>query len=481
MTLSSKSLKRLDSIIPPRPGAPIPPDSPSPTKVQAFRPHLPTPPQTLNRKRGRTSSSTLDLKSVSTPTRTVKRLKGSRGQPLDIFTPEEPLSVASSRLSFVSSARADEESWLADQPVSPAFQTPRPQRIQNRTPSLWSKNGDSESGVFSSSENSDSEDGLQEPPSPQKSKSNLRSTPISRSVIWTERDSPSTSMPHNSRGDKLNNFAPPLHSDLILRSNDLRPVSFHTDTHTMFEASSVIRNIASEIGSTRMKDSRPLVMVTIKEPAEALHNLLSLIYHRDDPALHPTITSGEELDTLIKLVKRYRVASGLHILCTTYLRDLAIHEPLRAYGLACKHDLKSEQVWTARETLRINLKKGDITHDMASCDRKHIQSLVKLHTRAASKAHQLIASARSWDEMCCSGEYCQDGVAEWWNQFVIMSRAELKARPNSGSIFSPFFLTTCVRMANQSCNECTMHFLMPKVQHRLGRLKDDVDAMMLTL
>lgn len=394
----------------------VPPKS-SIDQPQAY----PSPPQTLMRKRGRTSSPTLD--EAETPTRNIKRLRGSKGPfhalPLTI-------SVAASRGSFARPRSAEPPSPIkrcsAPEPLSPvenAAQVPcSPTERYSSAEPLSPVERPSSREEDASSERSGSALSFNEPPSPpaQMTESDLRSTPISRSVIWTDRDTPKAASPEAAKTSKINRFTPALHSDLIIRSNDARPVPFYVDTLTVYDASPVIRFRASEIGTTAMRDSRPVVIVTVDEPAEHIRDLLCLIYgHRK---YQPVVTSSEELDALLSLAKRYRVASAVHALCSVYLRDLAVHEPLRAYGLACKHDLRSEQAWTARETLRVNLSKADITHDLGSCSADQIKRLVKMHTRRATAAHNLILDARSWDEFCCPGEHCQDGVAEWWEEVV---------------------------------------------------------------
>jgi len=273
---------------------------------------------------------------------------------------------------------------------------------------------------------------------------------------------------------KIRRFTPQLQSDLVIRSNDARSVSFHVDTRTIFDASPVMRFRAAEIGSTSKRDSRPILTLSLDEPAGLIRDLLCLIYAHK---YQPEVTSGDELDTLLGLAKRYNVAYALHTLCSTHLRDLAVHEPLRAYGLACKHNLHSEKAWTAVETLRVNLAKADITHDLASCSPEQIRSLVQMHARRGAAAHNLISAARAYDEFTCCGKHCEDGVAEWWLEFIKQSKSELAARPSSAIVFSPIFLAGCVRAAAAKCPECPLQFLGGRTQHRLMRLKDDIDAL----
>lgn len=223
-----------------------------------------------------------------------------------------------------------------------------------------------------------------------------------------------------------------------------------------------------------MHNARSFVNLTIDEPADLIRDLLSLIYvHKEQPA----VTSGDELDTLLGIANRYSVASALHTLCSTHLHDLAVHEPLRAYGLACKHNLHAEKAWTARETLRVHLAKADVTHDLASCTPAQIRNLVQMHARRGGAAHALISAARACDEFACPGEHCEDGVAEWWLEVIKQSKAELAARPNSDAVFSPIFLAGCVRVASACCPDCPMQFFGARTQHRLMRLKDDIDAL----
>ncbi|KAF8311243.1 hypothetical protein DL93DRAFT_2061259 [Clavulina sp. PMI_390] len=225
---------------------------------------------------------------------------------------------------------------------------------------------------------------------------------------------------------------------------------------------------------TTLRDSRPVALLAVDEPADLLRDLFSLIYtHIEQPA----VTSGDDLDALLGIATRFGVAGALHILCSTYLRHLAVHEPLRAYGLACKHNLQSEIAWTARETLRVNLSKADVTHDLASCTPSQIRNLVQMHTRRGAAAHALVSAARSCDEFACPGDHCQGGVAEWWLEVIRQSKAELASRPHSDLVFSPIFLAGCVRGASSLCVDCPMHFFGARTQHRLARLKDDIDAL----
>lgn len=428
MSLSSNSVKA--PVIPPRPCAPTPPDSPSaPYQPQSVQ----LPPQTL-RKRLRSATPVIEPEA---PLRERKRLKGPKG------------GIKCDTLKVVISRESSLDLGSESERHSPA----EPHSLSDRPDSALS---------------------LTSPLPPAFPPADLRATPISRSVVWNDRGSTKSITPEKPAAPKIRRFAPQLQSDLIIRSNDARPVSFYADTRTVFNASPAMRFRAAETGSTSMRDSHPVVTLSLDEPAGLIRDLLCLIYvHKYQPA----VTSSEELDTLLGLAKRYSVACALHTLCSTHLRDLAVHEPLRAYGLACKHNLHSEKVWAAVETFRVNLAKADITHDLASCSPDQIRGLVQMHARRGTAAHNLVSAARVFDEFTCSGKHCEDGVAEWWLEVIKQSKTELTARPSSAIVFSPIFLAGCVRVAAAKCPECPMQFLGGRTQHRLMRLKDDIDAL----
>lgn len=428
MSLSTSSITA--PVVPPRPNAPTPPDPPlAPERPQSAQ----LPPRTL-RKRLRSATPVTDSQA---PVREYKRLKGPKGD-----VKRDALAVVTSRESSVDLGSESE----------------RPSSVEPHSLS------DGRGSALS----------LTSPLSPTFPTTDLRATPISRSVIWNDRAATKSNTPDKPAAPKIRRFTPQLQSDLIIRSNDTRPVSFHVDTDTVFDASPVMRFRAAEIGTASMRDSRPVVVLSLDEPAERIRDLLCLIYvHKYQPA----VTSSDELDTLLGLATRYRVAGASHTLCSTHLRDLAVHEPLRAYGLACKHNLHSEKAWTAVECLRVNLAKADVTHDLASCTPDQIRSLVQMHARRGAAACNLISAARTFDEFTCSGTHCEDGVAEWWLEVIKQSKAELTARPSSAIAFSPIFLAGCVRVAGAKCPECPLQFLGGRTQHRLMRLKDDIDAL----
>lgn len=448
MSFSNHSLE--SPIIPPRPGAPVPPDSP----VKAERPQPIQPRPQLVRKRVRSVTTIIDPEA---PLHHRKRQKGIKGA---VQRAASIISAALSRESLKSlkSSNRHKSSFKVERSPSPEEYgsrfSSRPESVLSLTSPI--------SPAFSNAE-------VATAPT-----SDLRATPISRSVIWSNRESGGSITSERNQMVKINRFVPRLQSDLVIHSNDARPVTFYVDTRTVFDASPVLRFRASEIGSTSMRDARAIVILTVDEPGNLLRDLLSLIYvHKEQPL----VTSGDELDILLGLARRYGVASALHTLCSTHLRDLAVHEPLRAYGLACKHNLHAEKAWTARETLGVHLAKADITHDLASCMPAQIRNLVQMHARRSGAAHALISAARSCDEFTCPGEHCEDGVAEWWLEVIKQSKAELAARPNSDAVFSPIFLAGCVRVASAKCTDCPMQFFGARTQHRLMRLKDDIDAL----
>jgi len=130
----------------------------------------------------------------------------------------------------------------------------------------------------------------------------------------------------------------------------------------------------------------------------------------------------------------------------------------------------------SRETLRIDLSKADVSRDLAECHPAQIKALVHLHSRRAAAALAIISDA-SIEGLTCPGEYCEDGVAEWWLEVIKRSRTELRARPTTDILFSPAFLAACCRVASKRCRTCPDQYLSSRAQHKLGYIKDAIDAL----
>jgi len=263
----------------------------------------------------------------------------------------------------------------------------------------------------------------------------------------------------------------------VFRSNDNVPIDFYVDSRTVLDASPVLRFRTAQLGTPTTGLVRPVNLVQIDESADSIEAMLRLIYPH---VRKPQITTSEDLDHLLSLCKRYQIAHSIHFLCARYLQALARTEPLRAYGLACKHDLPAEIKYTSRETLRIDLSKADVSRDLAECHSEQIKALVHLHSRRAATAIAIISNA-SVEELTCPGEYCEDGVAEWWLEVVKRSRTELKARPTTDTLFSPAFLAGCCRVASKRCRTCPDQYLSSRAQHKLGCIKDEIDALPFSL
>ncbi|KAF9519844.1 hypothetical protein BS47DRAFT_1000945 [Hydnum rufescens UP504] len=221
-----------------------------------------------------------------------------------------------------------------------------------------------------------------------------RNVIFSSSAVWSDTSTPS----RRSNASRII-FTPKASSDLVFRSNDGVHRDFYVDSQIVFDASPVLRFRASQLGTHPTGLVRAVNVVQIDEPAELIEAMLRLIYPH---VRKPQITTSEELDHLLALCKRYQIAHGIHFLCARYLQSLARTEPLRAYGLACKHSLPAEVKHTSRETLRIDLSKADVSRDLAECHPAQIKALVHLHSRRAAAALAIISDA-SIEGLTCPG------------------------------------------------------------------------------
>ncbi|KDQ20430.1 hypothetical protein BOTBODRAFT_26437 [Botryobasidium botryosum FD-172 SS1] len=278
--------------------------------------------------------------------------------------------------------------------------------------------------------------------------------------------------PRGSRLRASPAFPPAEGKDLILRgSNTL--LEFHADRQTVCDASPVLRSMISALGE---REPGTIEIVQVEETEEILEAMLRFIYPK---TRKPMLSSVEQLEQLLRAAKKYRIEAAFHTLGAAVL-DLAQKEPLRAYAISCRHGLVEEMRLTSSHTLRVDILKSDLSHEVGDVKPVFMKKLVQLHNSRASQALKVILEAGT-EEFTCKGEYCEDGVAEWWMEVMKRSRGELKSRPTSETIFNPAFLASCVRTAGKRCGECASNYLSLKAQHKLAVLKDAVDALPATI
>jgi len=268
-------------------------------------------------------------------------------------------------------------------------------------------------------------------------------------------------------------FAPIDRSDLIICSQEDSSINFYVDSRTVFMASPVLQLQTVHYGYLREELGTKRAVVALNEPSRAIDTMLRLIYPR---ATKPRVDSSEALDRQLELCRRYGMAQASHYLCSTALRDLAREYPLRAYGIACRFNLQSEIPSISREILRVDLSKADLGFDLAYCTPDQVQKLLRFHKRHATESIKVITEA-STEGLTCDGEYCDDGVAEWWLEVVKSSRRLLRRRPTTEELFSPEFLAGCCRRASLRCSQCPLSFLSSRSQHKLAIVKEQTDSL----
>lgn len=474
--LSYQSLD--ENYIPPRPGAPVPPYSPTKTGYNSDLDYQDPDATIRGRKRFKREGS-LKL-GRDTSNEAVERL-------LDISEPPSPHHAASRsqsrnasrRLSFTGST------MQLDRRASFAHNL----RALGQTLSRRGSRSSSFSSSFSSGgfASSDAPESPVNPLDFQQSLDDailtLKDSPITRSQVWNERSSPrsgpaATSTPIRPPSALLpEQFAKPFVSDLIIKSNDQTPVLFAGDTSTIFGASPVLKRRANVLGTKTMRKGKAHTTLTVDDPASSIRSLLSLIY---DPGKRLDITTASALDDLLDVARRYQCLTASHALCSVALRDLAVHEPLRAFGLACKHNLRTEIAWTAQETLRIDIAKADVSTDLKWCDKSQIEQLIKMHRRQKLLVKRIVASSFDFDEFKCPGEGCKIETALWWRLLVGEDKDKLHSRLTDPILWTPEAHSKCLRSAAQVCNGCLEHYIDIRTQRRLARLRDDVKAVSVT-
>lgn len=412
--------------IPPRPSNPVPPsplDSeysplPSPRKIAPL-------PTARGGKRGRSESPSPSLRS----NRVTKRAKESQASPVVLIT------------------------------ATPQPKEPRERHDPSSASTLHDTPGPTPTGI----------------PAPVfRHKKPRTSDSSSMSAASFATDDLSFDLSLKSKSNVMGNPFPIRSStDLVLRSEEVdSEVRFYVDSSTVFARSPVLREIVGDLKDWVTDDyDRPVA--TIPESTETLEILLRFIYPK---ARKPVVTVVEQLDEYLGLCKLYQVESAVHSLCTAVLLSLARKEPLKAYGVACHHGLSEEMRLISRETLTVDLLKADLTGDLAMCQPQQVKKLVQLHSKRGAAATTIITQA-STEEFTCTGNYCESGVAEWWLEFVKRSKVELKSKPTTEGLFSSAFLTGCCRVAGKRCNGCLEQFMSVRAQHKLGWLKDEIDAL----
>ncbi|KAF8328821.1 uncharacterized protein EI90DRAFT_3063689 [Cantharellus anzutake] len=268
-------------------------------------------------------------------------------------------------------------------------------------------------------------------------------------------------------------FAPKNRSDLIIWGQGNEMIEFYVDSQTIFTASPVLQLQTVHYGFLREDLGVKRAILSLDETSGAIDSLLRLIYPR---VKKPRVESSERLSDLLDLCQRYAVAQAIHYLCSTALRDLVREYPLRAYGIACRFNLKSEIPSISREILRADLSKTDLGYDLAYCTPDQVKRILKFHERRAGEAIKLVAEV-SAEGLTCGGEYCEDGVAEWWLEVVKGSRHLLQKKPITEELFSPEFLAGCCRRAAIRCSQCPFTFLSSRSQHKLAIVKDQIDSL----
>ena len=268
-------------------------------------------------------------------------------------------------------------------------------------------------------------------------------------------------------------FSPNDQSDVIIRGKGHNPVDFYVDSQTIFMASPTLQLYTVHYGILCLDGRTKRAILTLDEPSSAIDSLLRLAYPQ---ASKPEVSSTEILCDLLALCQRYNMAQATHYLCSSSLRDLARVQPLDAYGIACRFNLESEIPFISRETLRVNLSKVDLGRDLGYCTPQQVEKLLKLHKRRGKEAIKLVGEL-STEGLTCGGEYCEDGVAEWWLEVVKASRYLLLRKPTAEVLFSPEVLAGCCRRASLRCSLCPISFLSSRSQHWLAIVKAQVDSL----
>ncbi|OCB91212.1 hypothetical protein A7U60_g1559 [Sanghuangporus baumii] len=280
-------------------------------------------------------------------------------------------------------------------------------------------------------------------------------------------------------------FSPP-DADVVLQTSD--EVRFGVYRRILVESSPFFRDMFSlpqarppTRSSTSGEEpelgcSSSAPVVDVSEPSEVLDALLRLVY----PGQDPDVKTLDEVSVLLEAAMKYDMTRAIATLRRILVSPSFVeNEPVRAYSIACRHDLESEAQIASSYTLGINVLDNPPLEDLKYMTAWSYHRLLTLHRHRADAALRLLDSANTEEIKCMqcnSAHYGSLCPPRWWTQFVGRAKEELRARPTTGVVFSMKFLAESGQTGCQRCLGSVMesHAFLEGLKSRIDELPSAV-------
>ncbi|KAI9508150.1 hypothetical protein F5148DRAFT_1275908 [Russula earlei] len=254
-------------------------------------------------------------------------------------------------------------------------------------------------------------------------------------------------------------------ADIILRSDDARPVDFRVHRCILLAGSPFFQTMFSLPQPKCTADDR-IPALDLAEPSAVLDPLLRFLY----PVPDPEVTTLDALYDMAGVVDRLRV-----LLVSPAFLETA---PVRVFAIASRFDLEEEAKIASKHTLRVRVLDVPLCDDLRHISAFSYHRLLDLHRRRADAARQALCAPEELRCMQCNGsQYNAVAPPKWWAEFVARAGEELRSRPTTETIFSLKFLMQSAHASG--CPRCAGSILESFVF--LDALKAKIDALPSTI
>jgi hypothetical protein len=316
------------------------------------------------------------------------------------------------------------------------------------------------------------------PTTPKTPRSSLSRSNSSR---YSSTASPSSSTENSTL---VITFDPTSITDIIFIPKN-HNVEFHVNSSVISAASPVLADVIKEVFQSENGAQHgvepiqsPIHVHKLDEKSEILDAVLRFCYPQKSK---PKVRSITHLDRLLAACQRYQLSNGIHHLKIIIIQFASmaaagkiLGSPLECYGIACRFGFDDVAKLVSKYCLLVDIGKVDLGHALLGVDAKDTKRFFEFHNWRVCAAIKIIVTAVDAQELWCDG--CS-GLAEWYSVFVDKASCALTAAPVSMTIFSPSFITGCLKVAMKKCPYCIDHYLATKTQIRLAILQKDIDTL----
>jgi hypothetical protein len=255
-------------------------------------------------------------------------------------------------------------------------------------------------------------------------------------------------------------------ADVILRSSD--NVDFRT-FRVLLSLASPVFEAMFDLPQPGQNDGLPVV--SISEHSRTIETLLKLLHPR---CLVP-LDSIDDIGQILEMSKKYDmegVAEHTRVMAKRVLLHVETNDPIRAYAVAIRFQLKDEATSAARSTLRLSM--SEVLDRTPGEELKYItgtqlHSLYNYHHKCG-RAASALASTSAWTSdtslskvwfsshsSCTTSAFLIDGSwcypKTWWVEYMRESSAGLASQPHGVAVKRPELVDTTLKKAT-ACNSC---------------------------